>query len=276
MAGRGFYRPESGIIYDNDERMVFHYDWEAGEGVFIRGWDNTFYTHWEITPGDGIVPSPVMGYTPAWPGTTNTMYGAWYQGYDGDWPERRPLFFRPSSKSDSQPWERDLNMPEYNHMWEIPDQRDSQALVPLEGWFTNFFFVVAPFTPRAYWNDGAGIFEYVPEYNLQYAAFQGPNNWRTIGGMSPDEPNLKDSMWEWRWDGACAESNMQIAYVRRKSDGSIWRFRNWNPTTDVYTDFTNLDMRPIQPVLGVEYASFFMNGPPIPGNETWNTLMILK
>jgi len=269
MAGRGFYRPESGIIYDNYQRQVF-LDWSVGTGVFIHGWDNTFYTLWELSVEDGTVPSAVMGYTPAWPGTTNTMYGAWYQGYDSDWTERRPLFFHPSSKSDSQPWERDLNMQEYNHRWEIPDQRDSYGIVPLHFWVTNFFFVVAPFTIR-YYEDVA-----VPDYTLSYAVFQGPNNWRTIGGMSPNEPDLKDSMWEWKFDGACAESNMQIAYVRRKSDGSIWRFRNWNPTTGVYTDFTNLDMRPIQPAPNTEYASFFMNGPPIPGNETWNTLMVLK
>ena len=276
MLGRGVYRPDSGIVYDNSSRGTGAYGgyWQPGDYVAIDCWDNSFYRHREITYTENVVASAVMGFTPAWPGTTNNLYGAYYQDYEGDWAIRRPLFFHPNNKEDSEPWATSSQFPEYQHRWMLPDSSDGWGYMSWK-WVSNFFYTVHPFV--------VGYTEYAepyPDFRMPYAIYQGPASWRTLTAQSQtyaNEPSeLENSMWDWAWDGSCAESNMQIAYVRRTSDGSIWRFRNWNPTGDVYTDFTNLAMRPVQPVLGVEYASFFMNGPPIPGNETWNTLMVLK
>jgi hypothetical protein len=279
MLGRGVYRPDSGIVYDNSRRVLgsYNYYWEAGEYVDIDCWDNGFYTLRETTYVDNQVPSPVMGFTPAWPGTLNSINGAFYQDMES-WPVRRPLFFHPDNHTDTQPWSQDSNMQQYSQMWMMPDSSDGYGGMSYK-WVSNFFYTVHPFFLRYVMDENNEPVPY-PDFSLPYAIYQGPTHWRTLSAQSAtyqNEPSeLENSMWDWAWDGSCAESNMQIAYVRRKSDGSIWRFRNWKPTGDVYTDFPNLTMRPIQPAPNTEYASFFMNGPPIPGNETWNTLMILK
>jgi len=280
MLGRGVYRPNSGIIYDGSRRIIGSgiFNWEVGDYVDIDCWDNSFYTHRETTYVEDIVPSLVMGFTPVWPGTSNDINGAFYQDME-DWPVRRPLFFNPTNHQDDQPWRQDSSMIQYSQKWMLPDTSDGMGGSMSYKWVSNFFFTVHPFSIQ-YIEDEHEIPQPWPDYDLPYAIYQGPTHWRTLSAQNNtynNEPSeLENSIWDWAWDGSCAESNFQTAYVRRKSDGSIWRFRNWNPTGNVYTDFTNLAMRPVEPIPGVEYASFFMNGPPIPGNETWNTLMVLR
>ena len=264
--GRGVYRPSTGIVYDGSERLLSR-SYVVGDYVDVSCWDSGFYRVREVCVQDGTVPSAVMGITPCWPGTLNVAFGAYYQGFSGDWSMRRPLVFSPSGHNDEQPWNLVTGMGPYSYPWMLLDQNDFEGGLWVPTLHSNFFFTAIPFS----------IVDEYPSFDRNYAIFQGPANWKTLNSSPPGQPtDFNASVFDWEWDCSCAESNMQIAYVRRKSDGSIWRFRNWNPTTGVYTDFPNLAMRPTNPVPNTEYASFFMNGPPIPGNETWNTLMILR
>ena len=131
-------------------------------------------------------------------------------------------------------------------------------------WRSNFFFPAISLT----WEDDLKILE-------NYLIFQGPNNWKTLEAFGAPM-GIASSTWDWSNDCSCAESNFVKAYVKRKSDKSIWTFKNWNPSSDIYTDFVNLLEKPVDPVQGVEYATFFSNGPPIPTGWDWNTLIIIK
>ena len=268
MGGRGVYRPDSGLVYDAGDRMIMgFYDYP----IWISCWDNEFYNHLEYSADEESVQSPSMNTFGTWPGTSNSLLNSYYQGYDNDWQYKMPIFFNPSSHSDDQPWSLASNLPSYTKNWLTLDSRSWPNGFPFSfHWRSNFWMLAISF------NYGVGE-EFTGLAVDNYIIYQGPANWRTLNSAYYENPpSLENSMWDWAWDGSCAESNFQAAYVRRKSDGSIWRFRNWKPIGDVYTDFTNLTMRPTEPIPGVEYASFFMNGPPIPGNETWNTLMVLK
>ena len=234
-----------------------------------------------------MVASLAMGYLSPWPGTFNRILDAHYQHHRDivDWPDKKVLFFDPANRNDTQPWANDANSPAYMYPWLINENADFPN-VNIWRWQSNFWFCCTPLTEKyySYYNIEGGLEEfYEPYYDKNYAVYQGPYKWRTLTndpgtdwGHEISPLQLENSMWDWAEDGSCAESDFKTAYVRRKSDGSIWRFRNWKPTGNVYTDFPNLAMRPVEPVQGVEYANFFMNGPPIPGNETWNTLMVLK
>jgi hypothetical protein len=284
MGGRGVYRPNSGLVVDSGNRDIGMWnDWydepnppdgtHEHEFCHIECWDDGFYSHKEYSTAENQVPSPVMDLIRPWPGTSNGIYGAVYQGYDG-MPIKNLAFFNPSSHSDDTPWAAATNILSCQTNWMLPSSNSQPVNTQLYNWTSNFFFVGIS------WHGVGDEYGYWPDPD-NYIYFQGPNHWGTLNQIAPvypgyNDPSLENSMWDWAWDCSCAESNFQAAYVRRKSDGSIWRFRNWKPTGNIYTDFPNLTMRPTEPVLGVEYASFFMNGPPIPGNETWNTLMVLK
>ena len=289
MSGRGVYRPSSGLVVDSKNRDIGIWnDWydepnppdgtHEHEFCDIECWDDGFYSHKEYSTVENQVPSPVMDLIRPWPGTSNGIYGAVYQGYDG-MPIKNLAFFNPSSHSDDTPWAAATNILSCQTNWMLPSSNSMPVNFQLWPWTSNFFFVGISWHPDPYFDDNNNV-QYVPAPD-NYIYFQGPNHWGTLNNIVPvqsyyNDPSLDNSIWDWREDCSCAESNFQAAYVRRKSDGSIWRFRNWKPTGNIYTDFPNLTMRPTEPIPGVEYASFFMNGPPIPGNETWNTLMILK
>lgn len=270
---RGAYRPIPGIIYDSDDRQLSYQHWEEGDSVGIYCWDGDplapgFYNFRNYAEED-TVPDFVMQLLAPWPGTTNRILGAYYQMYDVLHSYRNPFSFNPSSIDDTQFWDS-LQVNEYPKNWYMVDPRDVVlgAMDKIWKYSSNFWFLGTSFDPGE-----------LPTFD-DYIIFQGPNNWRTLNqiiyGGSFNEPDLGTSIWDWEWDCSCAESNMVMAYVRRKSDGTIWKFRNWNQATDIYTNFINLDPKPINPTPGQEYMSFFMEGPPIPGNETWNTLMVLK
>jgi len=284
--GRGVYDPNFGIIYDSIPRSTDR-EWVTTLGEYPNlyiafeylptyGWNpdfGNFYMLREYCVAEGTAPSACMGFLVPWPGTTNRIYGALWDPY-GDASHKQPLYLNPSSANDGQPWDVS-NLTQYHKNWMTGDPRDwPDGVLNTSRWRSNFFFVASSYD--------YGELSEIDSHIL----FQGGSagKWTTLESITYNSElgaynqpaALENSMWDWAWDGSCAESNMQIAYVRRKSDGSIWRFRNWKPTGNVYTDFPNLAMRPVEPIPGVEYASFFMNGPPIPGNETWNTLMVLK
>jgi len=295
ISGRGVYHPKFGIVFESDRRGQSYYDWDSiypdaeypdvtHIDINIHCWDETFYSIVETSTTHGHVASPIMGYISPWPGTFNTLLGAHYQANTNnpDWPDKNVLFFNPENRNTDQPWFADPDAPSYDYPWLINENIDYPR-VNIWRWQSNFWFCCSPLT-MIWWQAPYMSGEesgYYPAYNRAYAIYQGPYHWRSLNNTPGEEwligpRQLEDSIWDWAEDGSCAESDFKYAYVRRISDGSIWRFRNWNQSTGVYTDFPNLAMRPTEPVLGVEYASFFMNGPPIPGNETWNTLMILK
>jgi len=289
LSGRGVYHPKFGIVFEADRRSQSYYFWgdlDPGEHIDmnIYCWDETFYTITESSYTSGHVASPAMGYIPSWPGTFNTMLAAHYQASESspDWPDKKVLFFDPENRNDTQPWSYDTESPAYTYPWLINENRDFPS-VNIWRWQSNFWFCCSPLSMRYVEAPpmSGGDSGYFPFYDRNYAVYQGPYKWRTLTNdpglyESTGPLQLENSMWDWAEDGSCAENDFKTAYVRRISDGSIWRFKNWNPITDVYADFPNLTMRPTNPVQGVEYAHFYMNGPPIPGNETWNTLMILK
>lgn len=282
MSGRGVYHPSYGIAFDSEDRDV-SYPPNDGEWWHLRMscWNEHFYfihekQYQELSFTEPVVPSPVMGQIPVWPGVLyGDIYGSYFQGYDNPWSIRRPLFFRPENETVEQPWVQDTEMPEHPYPW-LVSTLGFMGSRQTRKWISNFFFTVCPFHQTM---DEFGTW-YPNFQGHNYAIYQGPRLWRPISGSPADDLDpieiLENSIWDWAYDGACAQYDMTRAYVRRKSDGSIWRFRNWNPSTDIYTDFTNLEPRPMNPIQGVEYAHFLMNGPPIPGNETWHTLMILR
>jgi hypothetical protein len=271
LQGRGVYNKDYGLVYDGDPRHIGVQNWEEGDYVSIACWDDGRYLFRETSQGEDEVPSVALGVFAPWPGTSNEILASHFQGYSSSWPQRRVLRFFPTSRSDESPWGTSLSWPVYSSPWMLWDQRDFwTCLANSEKWRSNFWFL-AESHHMAYDNS------WYPDVD-DYIIYQGPKYWRRfetadcVNGI----PSIENSMWDWGEDGSCAESTFVSAYVRRKSDGSIWKFRNWNPATNIYTDFPNLEMKPVSPVPGIEYASFFINGPPIPGNETWNTLIVLK
>jgi hypothetical protein len=269
MSGRGFYNPIWGIVYDIPRRRFL----DVGSvNNKIYYWDDGFNVI-----DEGLL-TVVSAYTAPMPGTKNNTYSSYYQAFGGTWPYRGIVGL--GSTIDNQPWTGYTNVAEYTDPWLIIDSNDAYGWQLIHagslGYHqSNFFFTMSPFNivsgePPMALKDYMAIVQFSPE-NVQY---------KEIG--SPDEypgttvPIFENHSFDWIWDASCAESNLQIAYVRRKSDGSIWKFRNWNPNGNKYTDFLNLTSKPTNPVSGVEYLNFFMDGPPIPGNETWNTLIILR
>jgi hypothetical protein len=275
-AGRGVYREDFGYVYGGWDRVVGQVgDWnESNPCTWMDCWDDGYYTIIEcVPPPYESVPSAAMGHLAAWPGTWNTFINSFYQGYSNPsgWTDFKPIFFNPTSRDDSNPWNHIARSPAYQRPWMIHEDRDYISPPAVYKWRSNFWLMADAFDFEYYPDDDM----YLP-VSRNHIIYQGPYNWQTLNSSGETEPDIDTSIWDWEWDASCAESNLVSAYVRRKSDGSIWKFRNWNPGANIYTDFTNLKMRPENPIPGYEYASFFMNGPPIPGNETWNTLMILK
>jgi len=277
FGGKGIYDEVAGIVYADDR---WKWEWEPGDYSETFCWDDRFYSFREYTMEYGFAPSSVMDLIPPFPGTLNRLVGAIYTGKNSEHQyTRQPVIFYPSSQYDDVPWaySSTISIPPFGSDWSIPDSRASYFPYNIHWLRSNLFFIACTFHQVYHAGSNPETSYWYPVYD-SYILFQAPNKWRDL----PDQVDssninfLKNSIWDWAYDGSCAEPDMQYAYVRRKSDGSIWKFRNWNPVTDEYTDFTNLPMVPTNPVQGVEYARFFMDGPPIPGNETWNNLMLLK
>jgi hypothetical protein len=295
---RGVYNPEYGFIVDGIDRPTnYGYDWLTDSPNYdpdhywhysrwLEAWDDGHYRFQEYCPreSEGVAPSPVMEFLAAWPGTTDNLYNAYYQGESvDDWPETRLCGFSPDSKTDEQPWRVLGNTPPYARPWIRPLFHVSPFyyLRYSYQWTSNFLIFANSFDHSHYYTDQGHYQSVITPRD--YIVFQAPGRWITlnsVGAAVHDEGHnpisLLESRWDWRWDCSCAEQNFAAAYVRRKSDGSIWKFRNYNHGTRQFTEIFDLVEKPISPTPGIEYASFFMNGPPIPGNETWNTLMVLK